>query len=232
MEHTHIVGRFDKDLNKIEARILAMGALVAAQLRDATATLAAPDGAEITRIVTVDRRINGMNGAIVKRCERLIALRQPMAMDLREAMSPINVAGELERVGDHAKSTAKRARKLGADRIPEEQLEIIMQMSAIVQTQLEAVLRAYSDGDIDLSRLICDQDRQVDALNRALFKGAVKTLTSSGDNAKSIMHAVLISRNFERVGDHIVNIARHVIHIVTGADVASKVETDDGLDGK
>lgn len=195
-----------------------MGELVIAQFDAATKTLAAPDVEEIARIVATDRKINGMERAISNRAERLITLRQPMALDLRSTLMPINLAGELERIGDHAKSTAKRARKLGENVIPAEPLAILMQMSTLVQQQLGDVLTAYHDNNIELSAAIREKDEEVDALNEAMFKLVVGRLSNPGAETEALMNAVLISRNFERVGDHVANMAGNVIHIVTGSD--------------
>ena len=222
MENSHIVGRFDEDLKKIQSRVIEMGALVEEQLRDATAVLSAPQNDEISRIAEKDRQVNRMNGSIVDRCERLIALRQPMASDLREALSPISVAAELERIGDHAKSTAKKGRKIGGDPIPPVLLDAIQNMSQMVQQQLASVLIAYRDANVDLAREIFEKDSDVDALNKEAFANAVKHLNEEGINANVVLHAVLITLNLERVGDHVVNIARHVIHIVTGVNTAGK----------
>ena len=226
MENSHIVGRFDRDLKNIQSRVLAMGELVGTQLRDATTVLTDPLSEEISRIVATDRQVNRMNGSISDRCERLIALRQPMAADLREALSPISVAAELERIGDHAKSTAKKARKLGNERISPALFEIISHMSSLVVGQLGDVLRAYRDEDVPLSRDIFDKDREVDALNKNLLADAVSILNASEADANTVLQAVLISRNLERAGDHVVNIARHNIHIVTGANTAGKDKSD------
>lgn len=109
MEHEHIVKKFDKNLEKIKKTIVEMGGLVGLQINDATAVLATFDAAEVERIATYDRIINGLNKDIHDRAEILIVRRQPMALDLRKTLAPINISGELERIGDHAKSTAKRA---------------------------------------------------------------------------------------------------------------------------
>lgn len=218
MEHGHIVGRFDKDLKKIVGKVIAMGELVIAQLGAATEVLAVPDVEVVARIVATDRKVNGMERVITNRAERLITLRQPMALDLRAALSPISIAGDLERIGDHAKSTAKRARKMGGNAIPAEHLAILMQMSELVQRQLGDVLDAYHSSDIELAAVIRDRDKKVDALNNALFKLAVATLSNPGNDTEALTNAVLISRNFERAGDHVANVAGYVIHIVTGND--------------
>lgn len=216
MENNHIVGRFDKDLNKIKNRVLKMGDLVLSQFEAATRMLNTPDTMEIARIVATDRKINGMERAISNRAERLITLRQPVALDLRAVLTPINIANDLERIGDHAKSTAKRAGKMGADAIPEQTLAILMQMADLAQLQLREALNAYDSNDLELAAAIRERDTKVDALNSSMFSHALSNLTGSENNTEALMNAVLISRNFERIGDHVVNIAEFVIHITTG----------------
>ena len=161
MENAHIVGRFDKDLDKLKNRILAMGALVAKQLNGATNALHTPDRGAIDLLVAEDRKVNGMNRSIAGRAERLIALRQPVALDLRAALLPINIAAELERIGDHAKSTAKRARKLDLNSIPREPIDLLTQMSKITQAQLTDAMVAYRDSDIDLVILVSEEDAEL-----------------------------------------------------------------------
>lgn len=219
MENVHIVGRFDKDLGKLKKRILAMGSLVSDQLKGATEALISPDPDKIELLIARDRKVNGMDKSIAGRAERLIALRQPVALDLRAALLPITIAAELERIGDYAKSTAKRAKKLDISSIPKEPVEMLLLMSEIVQDQLADVLVVYRDGDIDRIDAIRARDAEVDILNQNLFDLAVSTLSNAEHNAETILNVILIARNFERVGDRVVNIARYVNQIATGDDL-------------
>jgi len=219
MENAHIVGRFDRDLNNIKARILEMGDLVISQIKDATGALQNTDTAKVDRLVATDRQINGMNKDIHTRAERLIALRQPMALDLRQALSPINIAAELERIGDHAKSTAKRSYKLADAPKDQETLQIVRQMSAMVQAMLTDILVAYNNSDIELAAKVRALDLEVDKLNKAAFAAALRGIFEDPQMAEIFVHLILLARNFERVGDHVVNIARHVHQIVTGEDL-------------
>lgn len=219
MAHEHIVKKFDKNLEKIKATIVEMGGLVGLQVNDATAVLSAYDAAEVERITTYDRIINGLNKDIHDRAEILIVRRQPMALDLRQTLAPINISGELERIGDHAKSTAKRAHII--QNIPAEDaaLALIAKISLIVQAMLKDVLIAYGNADIELAAKIIEQDKEVDVLNKQLVRMAIETLAKTPEMAESLIHLTLISRNFERIGDHICNIARYVHQIVTGEDL-------------
>ena len=219
MDNTHIVARFDKDMTRLRDRILEMGALVGSQLAEATQTLNAFDAEKVTHLVATDLKINGMNKDIHKLAQRVIALRQPVALDLREALLPIDIARELERIGDYAKSTAKRAGKLTQAPQKRATLQVAQDMSGTVQIMLTDVLRAYAESDIELAADIRGRDREVDAANRAVFKAAMLEIGENPGDAEPSVHAILLARGFERVGDHIVNIARHVHQIATGEDL-------------
>lgn len=219
MAHEHIVKKFDKNLDKIKASIVEMGSLVALQINDATAVLLSYDAAEAKRIAAYDRIINGLNKDIHDRAEILIIRRQPMALDLRQTLAPINISGELERIGDHAKSTAKRAHIIGSNRPDDALLEMISQMSEVVQVMLAEVITAYESADLELAASVREQDQKVDELNNQLLQMAIKALAKNSEQAESLIHLILISRNFERIGDHITNIARYVHQIATGDDL-------------
>ncbi len=220
MEATpHIMSRYDKDLGKLKRRIMAMGTQVIDQLADATEALDQFDAKEVDRLVAFDRTINGMHQDIYTRSERLIALRQPMALDLRQVLLPINIAHELERIGDHAKSTAKRARIL-ADRQPSQPAcDKIREMSAKVQAMLAEALRAYDESDVDLAATVRETDLTIDQINKDVFAMQVTALSDSPEEVEANVHLILLARGFERAGDHVVNIARHVHQIVTGIDL-------------
>ena len=219
MEKSHIVSRHDKSMGRIMSGILDMGDLVISQLRQATEALNAFEADTVDHLIATDRTINGMYKDIYSRSERLIALRQPMALDLRQALSPIDIASNLERIGDHAKSTAKRARKLAEQNPDQSLLAVIEDMSSTVQTMLRDVLRAYKDSDTDLAADIRARDLEVDQLNKDVFASAVAAIEKAPERAETYIHIILLARGFERVGDHVVNIARDVHQIVTGDDL-------------
>lgn len=151
--------------------------------------------------------------------ERLIALRQPMALDLRKALSPINIAAELERIGDHAKSTAKGARKLAATSVDATLLGVLLEMSSLVQVMLLDALTAFRESDTALAADIRARDLEIDQMNKAVFAKAVQAMDADKGLSEPYMRVVLLARGFERVGDHVVNITRHIHKIVTGEDL-------------
>jgi len=221
MENSHIVSRYDKNLGRIQSGILDMGDLVISQLRQATDALDNFEADTADHLIGTDRAVNGMYKDIYTRAERLIALRQPMALDLRQALAPISIASNLERIGDHAKSTAKRARLLAGQTPDPALFAVIQKMSGMVQAMLSDVLRAYDDSDTNLAADIRALDPEVDQLNKDVFATAVAAIEKAPDRAETYIHIILLARGFERVGDHVVNIARDVHQIVTGEDLKS-----------
>ena len=219
MEREHIVGAFDADLDRIENEILAMGKLVKKQIRSATNALLEIKTEEIDSLIANDREINGMNKNINTLAEQMIAMRQPMAVDLRLALMATSIATELERLGDHAKSTAKRVRRL-ADVAPEKNImDLIEKMSDLVTVMLTDALKAYKNKNIEKAAEVRVKDAEVDDINDKIFKMAVKAIKKNPEDIETLIHIILLSRNFERAGDHIVNIARQVHQIVTGDDL-------------
>ncbi len=218
----HIVAKFDKNLDKIKSVILDMGALVGTQIKDATALWFAFDEAEAARIRALDLQVNGMNSEVYARAEVLIVRRQPVALDLRETLAPINIASELERIGDHAKTLAKRAFLYTDERPAKEFFDLIAQMSNDVQQMLIDVLLAYSNSDIDAAARVREKDTAIDDAHKKMLRMVIAALSegrNSEDLTTELVHMVLNSRNLERVGDHIVNIARFVNQIVEGHDL-------------
>ena len=219
MENSHIVSGYDKNLDRIKSAVLEMGDLVISQLTQTTEALASFDADTVDQLIAADRTVNGMHKDIYDRAERLIALRQPMALDLRQALSPINIASNLERIGDHAKSTAKRARLIAPFDSDHELLGLIQEMSGRVKSMLADVMRAYEGSDTELAIEIRARDIDVDKLNKDVFAKACSKAKAHPDQIEFYIHAILLARGFERTGDHVVNIARHVHQIVTGEDL-------------
>jgi phosphate transport system protein len=196
-----------------------MGKLVKKQIRAATNALLDMEIEEVDALIANDRQINGMNKNINTLAEQMIAMRQPMALDLRLALMATSIATELERLGDHAKSTAKRVRRL-SDVAPEKNImNLIEKMSEIVTGMLTSALKAYKKKDIEKAAEVRVKDAEVDDINDEIFKVAIKAIKKNPEDIETLIHIILLSRNFERAGDHIVNIARQVHQIVTGEDL-------------
>ncbi len=219
MEKEHIVGKFDDELMRIKSEILEMGNLVKRQLQEATEALLSfnPQGMDV--LIKTDRKINGMNKTINRHAEQLIAMRQPMALDLRSALLATSIASELERLGDYAKNTAKRIKKLPENSSGEKALNLLGDMSKIVIEMLGDILKAFEKIDIEKASEIRVRDIEVDSINKKILATVIQSIHEYPDDTETLIHLVLLARNYERAGDHIVNISRQIHQIATGEDL-------------
>ena len=215
----HIVGKFDDELARIKSEILEMGELVENQIKEAMDALLSFNTEGVDALVKTDRTINGMNKKINRHAEQLIAMRQPMALDLREALLATSIASELERLGDYAKSTAKKVKKLSDNSSGEKALNLLGDMSKIVIEMLGDVLKAFEKIDIEKASEIRVRDIEVDSLNKKILATVIQSIHEYPDDTETLIHLVLLARNYERAGDHIVNISRQIHQIATGEDL-------------
>ena len=219
MENEHIVGKFDDELNRIKSEILEMGSLVKKQLQESTEALLSfnPQGMDV--LIKTDRTINGMNKKINRHVELILTRRQPMALDLRQVWLATSIASELERLGDYAKSTAKKVKKLSDNSSGEKALNLLGDMSKIVIEMLGDVLKAFEKIDIEKASEIRVRDIEVDSLNKKILATVIQSIHEYPDDTETLIHLVLLARNYERAGDHIVNISRQIHQIATGEDL-------------
>ena len=219
MENEHIVGKFDDELNRIKSEILEMGNLVKRQLQESTEALLSfnPQGMDV--LIKTDRTINGMNKKINRHVELILTRRQPMALDLRQVWLATSIASELERLGDYAKSTAKKVKKLSDNSSGEKALNLLGDMSKIVIEMLGDVLKAFEKIDIEKASEIRVRDIEVDSLNKKILATVIQSIHEYPDDTETLIHLVLLARNYERAGDHIVNISRQIHQIATGEDL-------------
>ena len=214
METEHTVKSFDEELDRIDDLILEMGGLVETQLSQAAAALARRDTDLAARIITGDQRVDELERAIDTQAIRVIALRQPVAEDLRRVVSSFKIASNLERIGDLAVHIVER--------VPEVSSEFIRQfdfqkMGAIAKEMVQKSIQAFVNRDRELAEEVCDMDEELDAMHRAVFK-KVSTEIRQADVNQTTQYIVSmsVSRYIERIGDHATRIAREVIYLVTG----------------
>ena len=223
MTQEHIVKKFDDELNRIKSEILEMGSLVKKQLQESTEALLSfnPQGMDV--LIKTDRTINGMNKKINRHVELILTRRQPMALDLRQVWLATSIASELERLGDYAKSTAKKVKKLSDNSSGEKALNLLGDMSKIVIEMLGDVLKAFEKIDIEKASEIRVRDIEVDSLNKKILATVIQSIHEYPDDTETLIHLVLLARNYERAGDHIVNISRQIHQIATGEDLKASI---------
>lgn len=215
MAQQHTVRSYDEDLNRLRGLITRMGGVAESQLRDATEALASRSDELAQRVIANDKALDALEDETEATAISIIALRAPMADDLREIVSALKISSVLERIGDYAKNVAKRT--LVLNRVePVRTASIIPQMSALAQTMLKDALDAYIDRDQDKALMVWSSDKAVDDLNNSLFR---ELLTYMMENSRLITpcaHLLFISKNIERIGDHATNVAEIVYYLVEG----------------
>src|SRR5690349_3562493 len=209
----HTVKAFSEKLEGLSAAIAQMGGLAEAQFANAVEAIARRDTALAENAVGGDKRIDDMQLDVEDRALKLLALRQPMAVDLRATLAALKIANELERIGDLAKNIAKRA--LVLNREPPIRLTAsLARMGRQALAQLKAVLDAYSDRDAEGAKNVWRHDEEIDELYNSLFRELLTYMMEDPRTIGLCTHLLFIAKNIERSGDHATNIAEVVYHMV------------------
>ncbi len=216
MNNIHISSEFDRDLESIQAMVMKMGGLVESAILDAAQALETRDEELAERVRQGDRAIDALEELINTECARVIALRSPIATDLRTVLTVMKIAGNLERCGDYAKNLAKRSLILSQMSPIGSSAGSIRRLAKAVQVLLSDALDAYIRRDADLAADVRLRDRDIDQMYNALFREFVTYMMEDSRNITPTMHLHFIAKNIERVGDHATGIAEQVIYLVTG----------------
>jgi len=223
---SHTVKSFDDDLAQLRTRIGEMGGLVEAQIVAAVDALARRDVDAAMQVVANDKRID----AIELEAERLaittIALRAPMADDLREIIAALKISNMLERIGDYAANIAKRVTVL-AQSVPIQPSVIIPEMARAVAAMVKDALDAYADRDPAQAAEVCERDRVVDDLYASLFRSLLTYMMENPHHITPSAHLLFVAKNLERVGDQATNIAEVVYFSATGRHITDRRKQDD-----
>ena len=205
----------DREMRQIKDEVLRMGSLVAAQIGVAIEALTGHDMQRATEAIVGDGRINEAQRHIVSLITTTIATQQPVARDLRYLLALDHVTYELERMGDHAASVAKQARKL-APEAPLKDYVDLPQMGALAAEQVRGVLRALVDLDVDLARSVAAGDNDIDDLYHRVFAEVLELMRADPANVDRGARILFAAKNLERIGDRVTNIAEDVVFQATG----------------
>ena len=226
MVSDHTVKAFDNDLNSLDSKIAEMGGLVEAQLAEAIRALVTRDTELAARVMAQDKRIDDLENAVNVMTVRLLALRQPMADDLRAAIAALKISADLERIGDYAVNVAKRIPVLIHSQ-PLEAVPTVARMARLVQGMVQNVLDAYITRDADKAVDVRNQDREVDQLHTSLFRELLTYMMEAPTNITPSTHLLFIAKNIERMGDHATNIAENVVFLIRGEAPTTRRPTAD-----
>jgi phosphate transport system protein len=204
-----------RDLDTLHRLLLTMCARVEDMIHSAVDALHSPDYERARDIVAQDDVIDGLDVEIEEECLKLLALHQPVAIDLRRITTVMKISAELERVADLGVSIAQRA--LGIISTPELTVpESLKEMSASALEMLHESIDAYVHLDVRLARTVCQQDEAVDELNRRIINELAELMKRRPDLVDPGIHLFSASRQIERIADHATNIAEDVVYLVQG----------------
>jgi phosphate transport system protein len=217
----HTVKAFSEQLEALTRSVAQMGGLAEAQFADAVEAIARRDTALAEKTIAGDPRIDQQQQQIEDQALKLLALRQPMAVDLRNTLAAIKIAGELERIGDLAKNIAKRALVLNREP-PIRLTQSLARMGRSALNQLKLVLDAYSDRNAQGAEAVWRNDGEIDEIYNSLFRELLTYMMEDPRTIGLCTHLLFVAKNMERSGDHATNIAEVVYHMVTGEHLESE----------
>ncbi len=214
-KNEHIVKSFEDELRGLDGLIAQMGGLAEEQFSEAIDAMIRRDVDTAMGIKKSDKNIDALAAEIDAMAIRVLALRQPMGQDLRAVVVALKTAAVLERIGDHAKNTAKRTKAL-AESPPMGALRTVERMSKLVQAMISDVLDAYATKDTSKAADILQRDEEVDDLHTSLFRELLTYMMEDPKNISACSHLMFVTKNIERIGDHATNIAKNVHYLVHG----------------
>lgn len=217
----HTVKAYDDELKRLQDTIKRMGLLAADQLEAAIAAIGSRDPEQASLVIAGDAQVDAGDEAVNELTVRLLALRSPVANDLRVVVSSLKIAGELERVADLAVNIAKRTLLLNQFQ-PLAPMAAIARMGEQVAVLLRDVVAAYRHGDTDTALKVWAQDQDVDDQCSALFRELLTYMMEDPRSITACSHLMFVAKNIERCGDHATNIAELVHYMVTGEAVGGQ----------
>jgi len=227
----HIVKAYDEELNHLAADVARMGGLAEAEVSDALDTVTHRDLTLVQTVIERDLKLDALDAEIERRTIRLIALRQPVAQDLRRTVAAMKIASNLERIGDLAKNIAKRGAVL-ADSEPITPLtRSIDRMGRLVAGRLKDVLDAYTTADLERAVSVWTRDDEIDEHYDSLFRELLTYMMGDPRTITAGAHLLFIAKNLERIGDHATNIAEIVHYEISGEELPTDRPKWDALAG-
>ena len=211
----HIVKSFDEQLHGLSEIVIRMGGLAESQLATAIEALIKRDSEMASRVVQQDAAIDALEERLDQDSIRVLALRQPMADDLREVIAALKISSDIERIGDYAKNVAKRVIAINQTP-PMEPVSAIHRMGRLVQTIIMDTLDAYTARDADRALDVWQRDAEVDEMYTGLFREILTYMMEDPRNISACTHLLFIAKNIERMGDHATNVAETIYFLVTG----------------
>ena len=211
----HTVKSYEEEMQSLNDNLVMMGSLTESQMADAMAAVIKVDKDSVDKIVKNDGKINELRSTIDNQITTVLVKRAPMAVDLRITISTMKISHDLERIGDLAKSVAKKVKPLPVD-LPDELIGSLRRLGDLVQKQLKDALDAYLNKSKDKAIEIWKKDEQVDDLTNLAMNEVATYLQKDKKNLEMATHLLFVTKNIERAGDHITNIAESLYYLIEG----------------
>jgi phosphate transport system protein len=210
---------FDEDLRQLKERLLRMGAIAEEMIQKAVKALHERRDAFTAEVFDLETQVNQMHIEIDDRCLKLIALHQPMAVDLRLIAAAMKINNDLERIADQAVNVSQTCHYHLLKETPVPEVALLTRMSEISQKMLRDSLDAFARQDVELAKNVLAQDEEEDQLKARALTQLIERLKKDPERSSQYVDLILLSRNMERIGDHATNIAEDVIFMVQGKDI-------------
>lgn len=211
----HTVKAFDEDITRLRGLIAEMGGLAEIAIEQAMRALVNGDEELAAEVVKRDAKLDALETEVDALAVRILALRAPMADDLREIVAALKIGGVVERIGDYAKNIAKRVGRIEG-RSAFEPLTLLPAMAEVAAEMVHEVLTAYAARDPVMAREVIERDAKVDAFYDSIFRNVVSHMVENPKTISSAAQLLFVARNLERVGDHATNVAEMVHYSATG----------------
>ena len=230
MSQTHAMRQYDEELERLSGEIVAMGELALHQLDAALQVLQSLDADGARAVIAGDTEVDALEHEIGHDVLRLLALRQPIARDLREILAALKIAGDVERIGDLAANAAKRSLKLRNLGMPALRPRLA-ELAAVASELVREALAAYRGRDADRAQAVRARDAELDLRHTAIFRELIAAMAQDPGLVEGGIHLLFIAKNLERIGDHATNIAENVWFIVHGELPVSRRRQRDTASG-
>lgn len=211
----HTVKSYEEELKNLNNNIVKMGTLCEESLRKSINALVTNNTDEADKIIKNDEEIDKFENLIEQQVVNLIALRQPLAIDLRETVTALKISSDLERIGDLSKNIAKRSLLLSSN-LSKNLIDILNTLSENVQKQLKSVIDSYLERSSSMAINVWESDEKIDNLTNQCMQASIDFLKEDPKNLQNGTHLLFVSKNLERMGDHTTNIAEQVYFLVKG----------------
>jgi phosphate transport system protein len=218
----HTVKAFDEDITRLRGLIAEMGGLAELGLQQAMEAIISGDEELAREVVARDKKLDALEAEVDAMAIRVLALRAPMADDLREIIAALKIAGVIERIGDYAKNIAKRTGRIEG-RARFEPLTLLPAMADVAAEMVHDVLTAYAARDPIVAREVIARDAKVDAFYDSLFRNLVSYMVENPATISSAAQLLFVARNIERIGDHATNVAE-LVHFVALGTYPNEIE--------